>query len=256
MMRRPLIVGNWKMHCTGVEAERLARELREGLSGDPGADVGICPPFPYLSLVHQAITGSVIGLGAQDGHWESHGAYTGWVSMPMLVDVGCRYVIIGHSERRQFAQESDVEIGKKAKAGLTQGLCVILCVGETGPERDNGVTEAVVERQLSGALSGLSPDESDKFVIAYEPVWAIGTGKTATPDLAQQAHQFIRGWVRTRLGQAPADRIPILYGGSVKPDNMRTLAEMPDIDGALVGGASLKAEGFLEIIRQAVAGKG
>ncbi|MCU0611050.1 MAG: triose-phosphate isomerase [Candidatus Eisenbacteria bacterium] len=254
--RRPLVVGNWKMHLDGAGAERLAGEIRDGLPPGASVDVGVCPPFPYLCRVSPVLKGSAVALGAQDGHWEQQGPFTGWVSMAMLVDVGCSSVIIGHSERRQFGRETDDEIGRKVRAGLDQGLGVILCVGETGPERDAGVTEAIVARQLSGALEGLASRGIRGLVVAYEPVWAIGTGKTATPALAQEAHQFIRQWILGRLGSDVAQQVRILYGGSVKPDNMRALAEMPDIDGALVGGASLQASGFLDIVRQAAAGKG
>ncbi|MBN1423585.1 triose-phosphate isomerase [Candidatus Fermentibacteria bacterium] len=255
-MRTPLVVGNWKMHLSRDEAGALAGEIRNKLDISPDqVGVAVCPPFPYLSAVHAVLAGGPVALGAQDGHWAPQGAYTGWVSMQMLVDVGCRYVIIGHSERRQFAQETDTDIGKKVKAGLGQGLAVILCVGETGPERDGGITYDVVMRQLSGALEGLSGAECDNLIIAYEPVWAIGTGKTATPAMAQEVHSFIRSWMEKRWGFGAAQKLIILYGGSVKPDNMRTLAAMHDIDGALVGGASLGAQGFLEIVRQADAGK-
>ncbi len=255
MIRRPTIVGNWKMHLNGEGAERLASEIRRGLGEGGAVDVAVCPPFPYLSRVLRVIEGSPIALGAQDGHWEPQGAYTGWVAMDMLVDVGCRYVIVGHSERRQFAHETDDEIGNKVRAGLAKGLRVILCVGETEPERVHGFTEAVLDRQLKGALGGLPSEGASGLIVAYEPVWAIGTGRTATPELAQEAHHFIRSWVEARLGPAVASNLVILYGGSVKPENMASLGAMPDIDGALVGGASLRAESFLQIIRHMGAAK-
>lgn len=255
-MRTPMVVGNWKMHLNGDGAVALAEGIRNGLDiPSDRVEVVVCPPFPYLEKVHASLDGCAVKLGAQDGHWAPHGAFTGWVSMPMLVDVGCRYVIIGHSERRQLALEADADIGKKVKAGLAHGLAVILCVGETGPERDNGITNDVVARQLHGGLEDLAGTGCDNLTIAYEPVWAIGTGKTATPSLAQEVHFLIRRWMEQRLGVEVARRVRILYGGSVKADNMRALAEMPDIDGALVGGASLDAQGFLAIVRHADAGK-
>jgi triosephosphate isomerase len=251
-MRRPLVMGNWKMHLTAASTESLAREIAEGIfERGWNVDVGVCPPHPYLERVAGVVRATDVVLGAQNGHWAENGAFTGEVSMEMLVDVGCDYVILGHSERRVYFGERDSFIQKKVAAGLSRGLHVILCVGETEPQRDDGVTEEVIDGQLDGALTGLSVDSAQKLAIAYEPVWAIGTGKTATPEQAQQVHAFIRRWVARGIGPVFAEDMRILYGGSVKPDNMASLMSMPDIDGALVGGASLRGDSFLGIVRHA-----
>jgi triosephosphate isomerase len=254
-MRKPLVIGNWKMNLDATSAESLAREITEGVSQrDWDVDSGVCPPHPYLERVARVIQTGPVVLGAQNGHWADNGAFTGEVSMGMLVDVGCTYVIIGHSERRLYFGEQDSFIQKKVRAGLSAGLNVILCVGETEPERDEGITEQIIDGQLDGALTGLTGEGVQNLAIAYEPVWAIGTGKTATPEQAQQVHTFIREWVARGFDPDVAEDIRILYGGSVKPDNMASLIRMPDIDGALVGGASLRSDSFLEIARHAAEG--
>jgi triosephosphate isomerase len=251
-MRKPLVMGNWKMNMNAVSAETLAQEIAEGISQRGfDLDVAVCPPFPYLQRVADMVRGSSVGLGAQNAHWSEEGAFTGEVSMGMLVDVGCTYVIVGHSERRLYFGEQDSLIQKKVVAGLSNGLHVVLCVGETETQRDKGITEEVIDGQLSGALTDLDRERVTKLAIAYEPVWAIGTGKTATPDQAQLVHSFIRRWVARGIDPGTAENIRILYGGSVKPDNMASLISMPDIDGALVGGASLRSDSFLGIMHHA-----
>jgi triosephosphate isomerase len=247
-MRKPLVAGNWKMFTTRSVAEKLAADVVAGFHDDQKVDVALCPPFPYLSIVDAAIRQSAVLLGAQNLYPEKEGPFTGEVSPTMILDVGCSYVIIGHSERRQHLGESDQLINRKVKAGLDAGLYVILCVGETLEQRENGQTEAVIGRQLTGALADIPPQMVAKLVLAYEPVWAIGTGQNATPQQAQKVHEHLRGLFRQQYGEA-ADRLIIQYGGSVKPDNAQTLMSMPDIDGALVGGASLRADQFLSIVR-------
>jgi triosephosphate isomerase (TIM) len=247
-MRRPLIAGNWKMYKTIPEAVALAREVAAG-AGSAAGDVLVAPPFTALHAVRQALGGSAVALGGQDMHWESEGAFTGAVSPLMLRDAGCTHVILGHSERRQLFGETDESVARKAAAALAQALTPILCVGETLAERESGRTMEVVERQVERALRALSPDQVAGLVIAYEPVWAIGTGRTATPAQAQELHSFIRRRVATSHGEPAAGAARILYGGSVKPDNIGALMAEPDIDGALVGGASLAAQSFLKIVR-------
>jgi len=249
-MRRPLIAGNWKMHKTLGEAVALVGELRAGLAPHPPeADVLVAPPFTALAAVATAAKGSGIAVAAQDMHWEKQGAFTGAVSPAMLRDVGCSHVILGHSERRQVFGETDEGVGRKARAAFDNGLVPILCVGETLPERDSDQTLAVVERQLDKATAALSPEEAARAVVAYEPVWAIGTGRAATTEQAQEVHAFIRKRVAVSHGDSVAAALRILYGGSVKPDNIGPLMAQPDIDGALVGGACLQAESFLGIVR-------
>jgi triosephosphate isomerase len=249
-MRRPLIAGNWKMHKTTGEAVALVGELRAGLAPKPPeADVLVAPPFTALAAVVTAAQGSGIAVAAQDMHWEKQGAFTGAISPAMLRDVGCSHVILGHSERRQLFGETDEGVGKKARAAFDNGLVPVLCVGETLPERDADQTLSVVERQLDKALAALSPEEAARAVIAYEPVWAIGTGRAATAEQAQEVHAFIRRRVAVSHGDSVAGAQRILYGGSVKPDNIGPLMVQPDIDGALVGGACLQAESFLGIVR-------
>jgi triosephosphate isomerase (TIM) len=247
--RRPLIAGNWKMYKTVAEARTLVAALREGLAEKPPADVLVAPPCTALAAVAEAVAGSGIVLGAQNMHFEKEGAFTGEVSASMLRDLGVSHVILGHSERRQLFGETDEGVGKKARAAHDNGLVPVLCVGETLAEREANRTLEVVERQTERALRQLTPDEAARSVIAYEPVWAIGTGRTATPEQAQEVHAFIRKLVHRSHGEAVADAIRILYGGSVKPDNVDALMAQPDLDGALVGGACLKAESFLRIIR-------
>ena len=252
MMRVPIVFGNWKMNMDRTGSAALAREIVTGLNhGCNDVEVGICPPFPYLERIAAILEGSTVYLGAQNAHWAEHGAYTGEVSMSMLVDVGCRYVIIGHSERRQYFGETDDIVSRKIGFALETGLRIIVCIGETEEQRDQGITERIIAAQLQGAFSGRTPSDMADIVIAYEPIWAIGTGRTASKEQAQEVHAFIRGWLRDRFGEETAEIVRIQYGGSVKPDNMASLIAMPDIDGALVGGASLKSDSFLEIISHA-----
>jgi triosephosphate isomerase len=244
MTRRKLIAGNWKMNPTSLdEAVALAKAVATGASGDRG-DVLVIPPTPFLSAVAQALAGSAVALGAQNSSPELKGAFTGEASGPMLRAVGARFVLCGHSERRQIFGESSELVGRKVQAALRDGLTPILCVGETLTEREQGITDQVVASQLEGGLAGLGADKATEVVIAYEPVWAIGTGKVASPEQAQAAHAAIRGWLVARFGN---DTTLILYGGSVKADNAAELMSQPDVDGALVGGASLDAKGFLAI---------
>jgi triosephosphate isomerase len=245
--RRPLVAGNWKMHKTLAEAAALAREIRQGCQETMAAEVVLAPPFTALTVVAQEIRGSVIQLAAQDVFWEKQGAYTGAISPGMLLDVGCRLVIIGHSERRQYFGETNETVNKKIKAVQEAGLSPIVCVGETLAQREAQETMAVITFQLTQGLTGLSPEAMSRLVLAYEPVWAIGTGRTATPEQAQEVHGFIRQLLVAQVGAEVANGLRILYGGSVTPDNIRELAQAPDIDGALVGGASLKADSFLKI---------
>ena len=251
-MRRPIVAGNWKMNLTLREATALVQQLKASCQ-QPSVDVVVCPSFTALSAIGQLLQGSAIGLGAQDLFWEPQGAYTGEVSPAMLTDAGCRYVIIGHSERRTYFHETDQSIQRKLRAALQQGLTPIVCIGETLAEREAGKTFDVLTRQLSGGLGGCAPQELKRLVLAYEPVWAIGTGKTATPEQAQEAHAFIRRWLATSLGVGLAESVRIQYGGSVTATNAATLLQQPDIDGALVGGASLNADAFTTIVNAAVA---
>ena len=247
MPRQKFIAGNWKMFTTAATARQLAAAVARGVAGSP-VRVAVCPPFPYLAAVAEAVGGSPVELGAQNLYPEKEGAFTGEVSPAMLLDVGCRHVILGHSERRHVLGETDAFINRKVLAALAAGLRVILCVGETLAEREGDRTESVLDTQLTGGLAGLSAENLADVVIAYEPVWAIGTGKNATPEQAQQAHAFIRGRIGQRFGEERASALPIQYGGSVKPDNAASLLGQPDVDGALVGGASLKADQFLAIV--------
>lgn len=250
-MRLPLIAGNWKMHKDHREAVELVRELEGLLAGLEGVEVAVCPPFTALSDVSRTLedSGSRIALGAQDVYPAPEGAYTGEISPRMLKALGVRYVIVGHSERREIIGESDALVAAKARAVLEEGMTPILCVGESLEEREEGRAESKVRGQLDSALSTWSDEEISGLVIAYEPIWAIGTGRTATPEDAQEMNSFIRGWLAEKFGQEAASEVRILYGGSVKPDNAAELMAMSDIDGALVGGASLKAEDFAAIAR-------
>ncbi len=254
-MRIPLIVGNWKMHMTGSEVSTLLEGLKNKLDTDITVDVGICPSFPYLSLAAELLVGSNIKVGAQNMSWEVSGAFTGEVSPLQLRDVGCSFVILGHSERRHIFGETDDMINKKVKRAVEEGLNVILCVGEKLEQRENGKTEDVINVQLQGGLKDIDVDKIDRITIAYEPVWAIGTGKTATPEMAQAVHAFIRDWLNREYGSGAANDVRIQYGGSVKPDNSASLMAQKDIDGALVGGASLDAEKFAEIVYSAAGNK-
>ncbi len=251
MMRTPLIAGNWKMHQTLAEARTLVAGIREGIAGVDGVDILICPPFQHLFPMARAVADSKIMLGAQNAHEEAKGAFTGEVSVPMIAETGATCVIIGHSERRHVFGEPGDRLARKVRAVLEGGLTAIYCVGETLEEREAGRTAEVIERQMAEVLSADQP--TDRLVIAYEPVWAIGTGKTASPDQAQEVHAQIRGWLTKTYDAAQAEAIRILYGGSVKPGNAGELLAQPDIDGALVGGACLEPVGFAAIISAASA---
>jgi triosephosphate isomerase len=246
-MRRPLIAGNWKMYKTSAEAVALAREIWAERKAPGDVDILLAPPFTSLHAVEDVVRGSAILLSAQNMHWEKEGAFTGELSPAMVKDAGCTHVILGHSERRQLFGETDEGVGKKARAAHDAELVPILCVGETLTERDGGQTQVVVDRQTRRALQDLTPEEVADSVIAYEPVWAIGTGRTATSAQAQEVHAFLRGLVKATHGESAASAVRILYGGSVKPENAAELLACPDVDGALIGGASLKAASFLAI---------
>ena len=246
--RTPIVVGNWKLNKTISEALTLVTELKNQLASVRDVEIGVAPVFTALAPVCKRLEDSNIGVAGQSCHWEDQGAWTGEVSAPLLADAGCRYVIVGHSERRQHFGETDESVGHKARKVVDAGLVPIICVGETGPEHDVGATFARVERQMGGALASLKPEELERVVVAYEPVWAIGTGRTATPAQAQEVHAHIRGWLRRRFGDV-ADRIRIQYGGSVKPGNAENLMREPDIDGGLIGGASLDAADFVAIVK-------
>jgi triosephosphate isomerase len=243
------MAGNWKMNMLVSEAEALVNGLNSGLDGKEEVDVVVAPPFTSLHPVSRALSGSSIALAGQNLHWEASGAYTGEVSAAMLLDVGCKYVIIGHSERRQYFGETDETVNRRVKAALAAGLDPIVCVGEVLEERKSGRTWEVVKRQTRDGLAGISKEDAKRLVLAYEPVWAIGTGETATPDQAQEVHGQIRDLIRDLYDESIAQGLRIQYGGSVKPDNARGLMDQPDVDGALVGGASLKVESFLGIVK-------
>ena len=247
-MRKPILAGNWKMHKTVGESLELVNALLAGLGSLSDREALICPPFTALHAVHDLLDGTSLALGAQDSHHEAQGAYTSAISPTMLRDVGCQYVIIGHSERRQYFGDDDAVVNRKLKATLAHGLRPIVCVGESKPQRDSGQAEAIVTGQVRAGLAGLSGEQLAELVIAYEPIWAIGTGDTATAADAQALHAAIRATLAELFGGAVAESLRIQYGGSVKPDNIDELMAQPDIDGALVGGASLKAESFLRII--------
>jgi triosephosphate isomerase (TIM) len=246
-MRRPIIVGNWKMHKTTAEAVTLAQAIRASVADLHDLDIGVAPPFTALGAVAEALRGSAVFVAAQNLHWEPQGAFTGEVSAAMLTDVGCRRVIIGHSERRQYFAETDATVNKKLRAALNAELDPILCVGETLEQRESNATFGVLEQQTRQGLTEISAAEMPRVVIAYEPIWAIGTGKTATPDQAQEVHAFLRSLLGTLYGKALADQVRIQYGGSVNAGNIQTLMTQPDVDGALVGGASLDASSFAQI---------
>jgi triosephosphate isomerase len=248
--RRAVFAGNWKMYKTVAEGVALGRAVRAGVEKEPTPhEVVVIPPFTALAAVAEALKGGPVLLGAQNMHWQKEGAFTGEVSPLMVRDAGCTHVVLGHSERRQLEGETDERMTKKTRAALDQGLTPIVCVGETLAERESNRTLEVVERQVERALRLVKPEEVARLVVAYEPVWAIGTGRVATPDQAQEVHAFIRRLVDKSHGDAPARDLRILYGGSVKPDNTAGLMAQPDVDGALVGGASLQADSFLQIIR-------
>jgi len=248
-MRKPVIAGNWKLFKTKAEALALVGELAPLVAGVTDVEIVVAPVFTVLPTLVGAVAGTPINLAAQDVFWEEEGAYTGEVSPKMLLDAGASHVIIGHSERREYFGETDATVNKKIKAALQGALVPIFCIGETLAAREAGETFAVLERQLTGGLDGISAPQFAPVIIAYEPVWAIGTGKVASDAQAQEAHAFIRGVVSRLYGKESADKVRILYGGSVKPENVKGLMFCPDIDGALVGGASLKGASFAAIVR-------
>lgn len=248
-MRKSLLAGNWKMFKTADEAASFAKDLSARVSDVRDRDILICPPYVYLQLVVNAFSGSPVKIGAQNVFWEDQGAFTGEISAPMLRSLDVSAGIIGHSERRQYFSETDETVNRRLKACLRAELLPIVCVGETLGEREAGKTIQVVKTQLSGGLNGLQAVDAGRIVIAYEPVWAIGTGKTATPEIAQEVHAAIRSHLAGLFGKDAAEDIRILYGGSVKADNIDALMAKADIDGALVGGASLDASSFERIIR-------
>lgn len=250
-MRRPFIAGNWKMNTDRASAVALAAGVAEAAEAIERCDLAVCPPSCYLEAVGRAIAGSKVALGAQNMYHEPNGAFTGELSAAMLRDFGCAYVILGHSERRHILGETDAEINKKVHAALAAGLTPIVCIGELLSEREAGETMAVINRQFDLSLAGLSSEEIKSVVIAYEPVWAIGTGKVATPQQAEEVHLALRKTIESRYNVSIADSVRIQYGGSVKPNNAAELLGQPDIDGALVGGASLNVEQFMGIVEKA-----
>jgi triosephosphate isomerase len=252
-MRQKFVVGNWKMYTTAAEARRLAKAIVDGVGYEDSVSVAICPPFPYLALVGEILKGSRVALGAQNLYPEKEGAFTGEVSPTMILDLGCKYVILGHSERRHKLGESDTFINQKVRVALAAGLNVIFCVGETLDQRETSQTEAVLDRQLIQGLADLSADTLTRLSIAYEPVWAIGgQGHHATPQQAQEAHAVIRRRLGQMFGEKSAQTLAIQYGGSVNPDNAAALLSRNGVDGALIGGASLNAEQFLAIVRAGI----
>lgn len=250
-VRRPMIAGNWKMNLNLQESAGLARTILKETADAEDVDVLVAPPFTALAAVKEVVAGTGVALGAQNMHWESSGAFTGEISPSMLVDAGCSHVILGHSERRTLFGETNEMVDRKLAAALQGGLTPILCIGETLEEREKGRTFEVIQEQLRESMKGPVQKKSipSSLILAYEPVWAIGTGKTASPQQAQEVHRFIRQWLGDTFSGAAASEIRILYGGSVKPDNISELMGMGDIDGALVGGASLKAGSFVPIVR-------
>jgi triosephosphate isomerase (TIM) len=241
------MAGNWKMFKTPAETTAFFEKFRPLVEKTENREVVICPTFTSLTAAVDAVKGSRIGIGAQNIAWAKEGAFTGEISGPMIVATGATYAIIGHSERRQYFGETDATVLKRTQAALEFGLTPIVCVGEKLEERESGNTGAVLVSQFQNGIAGLTPEQFAKIIIAYEPVWAIGTGKTATPEIAEDAHRVIRAQVEAKFGKAAADAVRILYGGSVKPDNVKSLMAQPDIDGALVGGAALDPAGFAAI---------
>ncbi|MFA5858053.1 MAG: triose-phosphate isomerase [Elusimicrobiota bacterium] len=248
-MRKPLIAGNWKMYKTVSEAAAMLNDFKAKVADVKDAEIVICPVYTSLVEAVKVTKGSNVMIGAQDVYWEKEGAFTGQVSPQMIKDVGCTHTLIGHSERRQYFGETNETVNKKVKAALASGLIPIMCVGETLAEREKGNTFNVVESHTAGGLAGLSAEDARKLVIAYEPVWAIGTGKTATPAQAEEVHKFIRGVLEKLYDKNTAESMRILYGGSVKPENIGDLMSQANIDGGLVGGASLKADSFAQIVK-------
>jgi len=248
LLRTPLIAGNWKMFKTVNEAKDAAGQLIQLVTDAKNVDIMIAPPFTSLTVVAEIIQNSGIGLGAQNLHWEREGAFTGEISAPMLISAGCKYVIVGHSERRQYFGETDDTVNQKLRASSQAGLIPILCIGETETQRDEKKTFSVLDKQMENGLKGLTFDAHHPLILAYEPVWAIGTGKTATPAQVQEVHLYLRNLIEKIFGNMLARATRILYGGSVKPGNIKELMALPDVDGALVGGASLQADSFSKII--------
>ena len=248
-MRRKVIAGNWKMYKSKSEAKTFAVEFRDLVSDIKDREIIICPPFMHISLLVEAFAGSPVKIGGQNLFWEDEGAYTAEISGPMLKSFGASVVIIGHSERRQYFYETDETVNKRLFAAIKSGLMPIVCIGETLKERDSGSTFNVIDTQVKNGLKGLAGGDVFRLVVAYEPVWAIGTGKTATPEMAQEVHSYIRSILSDMFGGEASGSIPVLYGGSVKPDNIDVLMAQKDIDGALVGGASLKADSFERIVK-------
>ena len=247
-MRKSVIAGNWKMYKTIGEAAEFVKELRASFARVEHCEVVVAPPFTALRVVADILRGSNIAVAGQDCHWDKEGAHTGDISTGMLRDAGCTHVIIGHSERRRDHAETDDEVNKKLKAALAAELVPIVCVGETLEQREGGDAQRVLERQFKGGFRGLTPHEISRIILAYEPVWAIGTGRTATPEMAAESHHLLRGLVSGQFGDEAASQLRILYGGSVKPDNISGLMAEEEIDGALVGGASLQADSFCAIV--------
>lgn len=247
-MRKPVIAGNWKLFKTLEETVRFFDEFKPLVAGASRCEIVICPPFPSLAAAAETTRGANIAIGAQNLYWERDGAYTGEVSAPMIAAVGASHVIIGHSERRQYFGETDERVNKKIFAALGASLTPILCVGETLEQRESEATEAVLSEQFAGGTTGLTRAQFSRIIVAYEPVWAIGTGRTATPDTAAEAHRFLREQAAARFGAECAEALRVLYGGSVKPANVKALMERDDIDGGLVGGASLEPESFAAIV--------
>ncbi|MBN2190019.1 MAG: triose-phosphate isomerase [Candidatus Aureabacteria bacterium] len=248
-MRKPIIAGNWKLNKTVSEAVKFVSELKEKVGGISDVDIIVCPPFTAVSKVADVLRGSNIRVGAQDAYWEEEGAFTGEISPLMVKEAGCSYVILGHSERRAMFGDTNNTVNKKLKAVLNAGLTPIVCVGEKLEEREKGITKDIVKDHIQGSLHGLKKEEMSEVVIAYEPVWAIGTGKTATPEQAQEVHAYIRELLADLFGGGVAESVRIQYGGSIKPDNIKNLMSQKDIDGGLVGGASLKVDSFEKLVK-------
>jgi triosephosphate isomerase (TIM) len=247
-MRVPVIAGNWKMNKTLEEARALSRAVREGAATATHCQVVLAPPATALAAVADVIRGTPLMLAGQNVHWEPAGAYTGEISIPMLEDVGCGMVIVGHSERRQYFGETDATVNRRLRAIMKSSLTPIVCIGESLAERETGSYHEVIYQQLAGGLDGLTHSDLLRIILAYEPVWAIGTGRTASPDIAQEVHRNIRTWLSRTFGDETARQVRILYGGSIKPENISELMRQPDIDGGLIGGACLEAKSFLRII--------
>jgi len=247
-MRIPVIAGNWKMHKTLAEARALSQAIRDGAAQATHCQIVIAPAYSALAAVAEVIRGTPLILGAQNVHWEAQGAFTGEISIPMLEDMGCGMVILGHSERRQFFGETDQTVNRRLRAVMKSSLTPIICIGETLAQREDGSYHAVLSQQLAGGLDLLTHQDLLRIILAYEPVWAIGTGRTASPEVAQEVHRSIRALLAQRFGDETARQVRILYGGSIKPENMSDLMRQPDIDGGLVGGACLEAKSFLRII--------